>query len=391
MASLLPVLDRERVVASYYRFFYWWAGRMGVSTYNLGYSPVSDVDTPKASCTEQFQLELYRQIALALRPVRLRGRRVLEISCGLGGGFAHLVQHCGIEFGVVLDRSINAVRWARRRFGLHAINGDARMLPLADGSFDAIISVEASHEYFSDRFVSEIARVLAPNGLFGLADLRYATSDLIEAAMRYDLARHGLDLIEFLDITRNVVEACELDAPRRESLLTRVPWPVRDVIRPWIGVKDSENFQQLRDRGATYFILVAERRKDASLIATSGTLDTKLVILAGDPRLRIAEPGLRGRHYAVYGPYVRLPKGLYRAELQVTDASCKGAAMDVCCETGKTILAAQPCTAEEMAAGLIHCDFSIPSRGVADLEVRLSVPGGFLGTVKKLSIMALKA
>ncbi|MGE0854428.1 MAG: hypothetical protein AB7O44_33350, partial [Hyphomicrobiaceae bacterium] len=206
-----------------------------------------------------------------------------------------------------------------------------------------------------------------------------------------DLARHGLYLIEFLDVTRNVVEACELDAPRRESLLTKVPWPVRDLIRPWIGLKNSNNFQQLRDRRATYFILVAERRNDASCISTSGTLDTKLVILAGDPRLRIAEPGLRGRHYAVYGPYVGLSKGLYRAELQLTKASCNGAAVDVCCEIGKTVLAAQPCTAEEMAAGLIHCDFSVPSEGVEDLEVRLSVPGGFLGTVEKLSIMALKA
>ncbi|MGD9883626.1 class I SAM-dependent methyltransferase, partial [Reyranella sp.] len=257
-------------MASYYRFFYWWAGHMGVSTYNLGYSPISDVATAGISCTEPFQLELYRQIAFALHPVRLRGRRVLEISCGLGGGFAHLVQHYGIGFGVVLDRSINAVRWARRRFGLHAINADARMLPLADRSFDAIINVEASHEYFSDRFVSEIARVLVPNGLFGMADLRYATSDLIEAAMRYDLARHGLYLIEFLDVTRNVVEACELDAPRRESLLTKVPWPVRGLIRPWIGLNDSNNYQQLRDRCATYFILVAERRNDASRVSVSG-------------------------------------------------------------------------------------------------------------------------
>jgi len=390
MASLMPQLDRERVVASYYRYFYWWAGHMGVSTYNLGYSPISDEATARTSSTEHFQFELYRQVAFALNPVRLLGRRVLEISCGLGGGFAHLAQHFGIESSVVLDRSINAVRWARRRFGLNAINADARMLPLADSSFDAIITVEASHEYFSDRFISEIARVLVPNGLLGLADLRYAPSDLIEAAMRYDLARHGLHLIEFIDVTRNVVEACELDAPRRNSLLAKVPWPARDLIRPWIGLNNSENFQQLRDRRATYFILVAERRNDTSHISTSGTLDTKLVILAGDRRLRIAKLGHRGRHYAVYGPYVGLSKGLYRSELQLTNASCKGATMDVCCDIGKTVLAAQPCTAKEMATGLIHCDFSVPSKGVTDLEVRLSVPGGFLGTVEKLSIMSLK-
>jgi hypothetical protein len=114
-----------------------------------------------------------------------------------------------------------------------------------------------------------------------------------------------------------------------------------------------------------------------------------LVLLAGDPQLRIAEPGLSGRHYAVYGPYVALPKGLYRAELQVTGAYCNGAAIDVCCESGNMVLAARSCTTEDMMAGLIHCDFAIPCTGVEDLEVRLSVPSGFIGTVEKLSILAL--
>jgi hypothetical protein len=81
--------------------------------------------------------------------------------------------------------------------------------------------------------------------------------------MRLDLARYGLDVIRFYDVTENVAEACTLDAPRREALLASVPWLTRNSVRQWIGLENAPRYQQFRARSATYFILVAQHRSDA--------------------------------------------------------------------------------------------------------------------------------
>jgi len=215
----------------YYSLVYWWCGRIGLAGFNYGYSPLSDVVANDPSCKGPFQIELYRQIADTAGPDRLRNGRVLEISCGLGGGFDYLSRQYGIQNGVALDRSSSAVRWAKRRFGLRAVKADARLLPLADEAFEVVINVEASHLYFSGEFLSEVARVLAPSGLFVMSDERPGAADVVEATMRRDLDRFGLDAIQFRDVTENIADACAADAARRERILASVPWLTRNSVR----------------------------------------------------------------------------------------------------------------------------------------------------------------
>src|SRR5438309_1387426 len=90
---LSRMLGWERFIALYYNFVYWWADRNGLSQFNYGYAPLSDAVAGDLSHKEPFQIELYRQVAVTLGHEALRGRRVLEISCGLGGGFAYLSRH----------------------------------------------------------------------------------------------------------------------------------------------------------------------------------------------------------------------------------------------------------------------------------------------------------
>ena len=53
------------------------------------------------------------------------------------------------------------------------MQADAEKLPFDDESFDAIINVESSHCYpHIDSFLSEVRRVLAPGGCFGIVDFR---------------------------------------------------------------------------------------------------------------------------------------------------------------------------------------------------------------------------
>jgi SAM-dependent methyltransferase len=266
--SLISVFGRDRVIIPFYDITYWWLRSSRLTGLNYGFSPISEAVKADSSLEDPLQIELYRQVAHALGPGKLVDARVLEISCGLGGGFDHLARNFRIDFGVVLDRSLGAVRSARHRFNLRAINADARMLPLADASFDVILNIEASHNYYSNEFVSEVARVLAPDGAFVMADVRTSGAGEVEASLRRDLAKVGLELISFCDVSENVVVACELDAPRRDVFLASVPWIVRHSLRQWLGLENAPWYQELRARSATYFILVA-RQKRSGAAATS--------------------------------------------------------------------------------------------------------------------------
>ena len=256
--SLRYVIGKDRVVTLYYRLMYRWVARIGLTTFNYGYAPLSkDIETD-FSCKEPYQIELYRQIASSQGENTLSDRTVLEISCGLGGGLYHLSRNFGIEYCIGLDRSVGALRHAKR-FGYPVIAGDARQLPFRDNSFEIVINVESSGNYFSRDFISEIGRVLKSTGLLIMSDDRHGSPAEVELMMRRDLECFGLMVVLFRDVTANVAAACTLDMPRREDILAKIPWLVRGSVSQWVGAKGSLRYQEFREKRATYFILVAKR------------------------------------------------------------------------------------------------------------------------------------
>jgi SAM-dependent methyltransferase len=97
----------------------------------------------------------------------VRGRRVLDLGCGLGYGGEVLVPLA--HEVVALDRDPDALRHARVG-RTHALGpfvlGDATRLPFRDASFDVVIAYELiEHLTDQEAFLAEIRRVLPPAGL----------------------------------------------------------------------------------------------------------------------------------------------------------------------------------------------------------------------------------
>ena len=92
------------------------------------------------------------------------GSRVLDVGCGAGRILSALrddVRKCGV------DTDIEAVIYtrARVRAGWYAL-ADARQLPFADETFDAVISsMVIEHEPDEKPLLAEMARVLRPEGI----------------------------------------------------------------------------------------------------------------------------------------------------------------------------------------------------------------------------------
>ena len=108
----------------------------------------------------------------------LRGKEVLEVSCGHGGGASWITRTMQPAKYTGLDLNPAGIRFCQQRHkvdGLSFVQGDAQKLPFPDNSLDAVINVEASHCYPDfPGFLVEVARVLRPGGHFLYTDFRFS-------------------------------------------------------------------------------------------------------------------------------------------------------------------------------------------------------------------------
>lgn len=183
----------------------------------------------------------------AQRGGELRGRDVLEVGSGRGGGSQYLSPYHGPGSVTGLDFSRRAVALSRRHRGapgLRFVHGNAEAMPFAANSFDVVVNVESSHCYASiDGFLGEVCRVLRPGGDFYWADLRDRDGAV---AVRRQFDASGLAVCCSQDITANVRRAMELDNTRKEDLISAwIPRGFHRAIRPFAGVVGTPNYDRL--------------------------------------------------------------------------------------------------------------------------------------------------
>jgi ubiquinone/menaquinone biosynthesis C-methylase UbiE len=230
------------------------------TTNNYGFAPA------KGNHPERFQHQMYRELRGRLSARRPTGDRlrVLEVSCGRGGGLMAFVGEDHDSFDVTgLDVAPSAIEFCRRRHGesehRRFVQGSALELPFPDATFDVVLNVEASNDYGDRaRFFAEVARVLKTDGVFLYAD---SFRSALVARVNEELANAGF-AAEFDDITGNVLEACRLDTPRREKVLRRhAPLAGRLLLRRqlgnYAGLAGSRKYRSFEDGRRSYLMSVA--------------------------------------------------------------------------------------------------------------------------------------
>ncbi len=195
--------------------------------------PLAADDEPNRGC-----IQLYHHVATQ---VNLQGCKVLEVSCGHGGGASYLTRTLHPASYTALDLNRAGIAFCRRRHrigGLDFVRGDAEQLPFADAMFDAVINVEASHCYGSlARFCAEVARVLRPGGHFLYADFRL---NFAVDAWEATLAGAPLRRLAMRDITAEVARGMELNSERSNALIVRhLPRPFHALGADFAGLRGS--------------------------------------------------------------------------------------------------------------------------------------------------------
>lgn len=222
---------------------------------NYGYAPLS-AELAASNEPERHCFQLYRRV---VGDTPLEGKRLVEVSCGRGGGAAHLARVLAPASYVGIDISEQNVRLARERFSLPNLSfrvGNAESLPLPDASCDGVVNVEAAHLYDNPaQFFSEVARVLAADGRFFHADLAWRDKDPVAL-----IAAAGFEIEAADDITANVLEALRLDSERREEIVMHFPEKLRADFRDWSGVKGHRAYNRLESGEWIYRAVRAKRR-----------------------------------------------------------------------------------------------------------------------------------
>src|SRR6266540_4128239 len=169
-------------------------------SFHLGYFPQGGESLGEA---------LDAQTDLVAELARLQGgQRVLDVGCGVGAPALRIARRYGCRItGVNISRE--QVRQGRELIAAHGLSdrigirrGDARALEFPDGSFDAVVCLEAAgdicvSEADKHRLVGELFRVLRPGGHVGFSDLalRACPSPAQDQALRAVLYHSGAELV----------------------------------------------------------------------------------------------------------------------------------------------------------------------------------------------------
>ena len=208
--------------------------------------PLAPGDEPNRAC-----IQLYHHVGTQ---VVLRGKNVLEVSCGHGGGASYLARTLQPQRYTALDLNPAGIRFCRQRHlvdGLNFVQGDAGHLPFEPETFDAVINVEASHCYPDfPRFLAEVARVLRPGGHFLYADFRFADG---LAAWEKALASCPLQTVRSRNINAEVLRGMDRNSPRSLELIARrLPKFLHSLGRDFAGVKGSRIYNALTGGELSY-------------------------------------------------------------------------------------------------------------------------------------------
>ena len=199
----------------------------------------------------RFPIQLYHRTATQ---VDLKGKKVLEVSCGHGGGASYLVRTLGPASYTGMDLNsagLDSCRKMHQLPGLDFVQGNAERLPFPDRSFDAVINVEAAINYRNvPRFFAEATRVLRPGGHFLYADIRYA--DEFEA-WEADIADIPMRLVSEHVISAEVMRGLERNrlSDQINRRLPNIPF-LRNIADDYAGGPGSLIYRRLQNGEASY-------------------------------------------------------------------------------------------------------------------------------------------
>jgi 2-polyprenyl-3-methyl-5-hydroxy-6-metoxy-1,4-benzoquinol methylase len=226
--------------------------------YGYAYLDGSTIKLRPEDEINRHSIQLYHLVATGNGS--LKGKHVLEIGCGRGGGSSYIASYLKPKTITAIDLADNAIEFCQQRHPLKHLNflpGDAEDLQFKDHLYDAVINVESSHCYpLIDQFFSEVYRVLKPGGHFLYTDYRHSPEVDI---WRQQLTAAGFTVLKDLEINPNVIAALDRDHTYKQKLIRQLPGFLRKPFGEFAGLKGSGLYNDLKHRYIQYRYFILQK------------------------------------------------------------------------------------------------------------------------------------
>lgn len=257
----LPKPLRRPLWQFWHRTMIKYDGEMHANFMNYGYEKLNGdpvLILKDEDETDRYCIQLYDHV---VNRADLRGKDILEVGAGRGGGADYITRYYKPNSYTALDISESSIAYCNAHYQseeLSFVRGVAEQLPFEDESFDLLVNVESSRCYRSlDDFYSEVHRVLRPGGKFLYADMSYPR-DLEKVNVK--LAAAGFRTLHQTDISANVVAALEKDTERRERLIDqKAPRILRKSFKTFAGTVGTSRYRNFSEGIFQYWSYVLEK------------------------------------------------------------------------------------------------------------------------------------
>jgi ubiquinone/menaquinone biosynthesis C-methylase UbiE len=192
----------------------------------------------------------------------IKGKHVLEVGSGRGGGASYIARYYKPESYTGLDISSSVIDFCNQYHKVPNLSfkkGVAEDLPFEDHSFDTLVNVESARCYHSlKKFFSEAHRVLKPDGQFLFADMIKKGED---DSIRKELVDSGFEIASENSIAPNVVEALNRDDERRYKIISkRTPGFLRKAFLEFAGAKGTERYESFANGKIQYWSFILNKK-----------------------------------------------------------------------------------------------------------------------------------
>ena len=213
---------------------------------NYGYKDEEKLKLSKEDEPNRLFIQLYN---MNIRDVDLKGKDVVEVGSGRGGGASWIAKTYGPKKLMGFDFSKKAVKlsneWYSSQTNLSFKEGNAQSLPLEDNSQDIIYNVESSHCYGNvGAFVNEVYRALRTGGNFCWTDFR----DKPTMKKLHDIfLDSGFQIVSNREITSEVLAALdEINETKVRGIRESVPRSMRKSFETFAGVQGTPVYEAFK-------------------------------------------------------------------------------------------------------------------------------------------------
>ena len=221
-------------------------GRADFRFMNYGYKDGKELKLLKEDEPNRLFIQLYN---MNIRDVDLRGKEVVEVGCGRGGGASWIAKTYNPKRLTAFDFSKDAIglasNWYSSQKNLSFKVGNAEDLPLKDNSKDIIYNVESSHCYGNvEAFVKEVYRSLKVGGNFCWTDFRDKES---MEKLHEIFLKTGFEIVSKKEITKEVLEALDdINDSKVKGISESVPIGMKKSFETFAGVQGTPVYEAFK-------------------------------------------------------------------------------------------------------------------------------------------------